>query len=165
MHKLHDLTQTACMLSSARYTVSKVQGVDFPHCRDKGVKMACKLLGPSIPQAGPAGPYCSGCCMAAWDSGCRWQSPTGLLKHKAGSIAALLSPPPFDCEAGSAHDVTLVAAGKLIIISNNCPPIRKAEVEYYAMLSKTGVHHYGGSESPSPFLAYLHLTLLLLLHG
>ncbi|KAK9844537.1 hypothetical protein WJX74_003757 [Apatococcus lobatus] len=35
--------------------------------------------------------------------------------------------------------------GKLIIISNNCPPIRKAEVEYYAMLSKTGVHHYGGN--------------------
>ena len=43
-------------------------------------------------------------------------------------------------------------AGKLIIISNNCPPIRKAEVEYYAMLSKTGVHHYGGSELLQPLL-------------
>merc|ERR1712118_521018 len=31
---------------------------------------------------------------------------------------------------------------KLIIISNNCPPSRKSELEYYAMLSKTGVHHY-----------------------
>ena len=38
-------------------------------------------------------------------------------------------------------------AAKLVIISNNCPPIRKSEIEYYAMLSKTGVHHYGGSES------------------
>ena len=38
-------------------------------------------------------------------------------------------------------------AAKLIIISNNCPPIRKSEIEYYAMLSKTGVHHYTGSES------------------
>ncbi|KAJ9539164.1 hypothetical protein OSB04_031897 [Centaurea solstitialis] len=31
-------------------------------------------------------------------------------------------------------------AGKLIIISNNCPPLRKSEIEYYAMLA--GVHHY-----------------------
>ncbi|KAJ9561411.1 hypothetical protein OSB04_006571 [Centaurea solstitialis] len=30
--------------------------------------------------------------------------------------------------------------GKLIIISNNCPPLRKSEIEYYAML--VGVHHY-----------------------
>jgi len=34
---------------------------------------------------------------------------------------------------------------KLIIIANNCPPLRKSEVEYYAMLSKTGVHHYQGN--------------------
>jgi large subunit ribosomal protein L30e len=34
---------------------------------------------------------------------------------------------------------------KLIIISNNCPPLRKSEIEYYAMLSKTGVHHYSGN--------------------
>eukprot|EP00300_Choanocystis_sp_HF-7_P003150 c12376_g1_i1.p2 GENE.c12376_g1_i1~~c12376_g1_i1.p2 ORF type:complete len:112 (+),score=23.00 c12376_g1_i1:48-383(+) len=34
---------------------------------------------------------------------------------------------------------------KLIIISNNCPPLRKSEIEYYAMLAKTGVHHYTGN--------------------
>mmetsp|Transcript_15274 Transcript_15274/g.42740 ORF Transcript_15274/g.42740 Transcript_15274/m.42740 type:complete len:114 (+) Transcript_15274:111-452(+) len=34
---------------------------------------------------------------------------------------------------------------KLIIISNNCPPLRKSEIEYYAMLSKTGVHHFAGN--------------------
>ena len=34
---------------------------------------------------------------------------------------------------------------KLIIISNNCKPIQKAELEYYAMLSKTPVHHYNGN--------------------
>ena len=33
-----------------------------------------------------------------------------------------------------------------MIISNNTPPIKKSEIEYYAMLSKTGVHHYTGSE-------------------
>ncbi|TQE02872.1 hypothetical protein C1H46_011531 [Malus baccata] len=36
-------------------------------------------------------------------------------------------------------------AGKLIIISNNCPPLRKSEIEYYAMLAKVGVHHYNGN--------------------
>lgn len=34
---------------------------------------------------------------------------------------------------------------KLVIISNNTPPLRKSEIEYYAMLAKTGVHHYSGS--------------------
>jgi large subunit ribosomal protein L30e len=32
-----------------------------------------------------------------------------------------------------------------VIISNNCPSVRKSEIEYYAMLSKTGVHHYSGN--------------------
>ncbi|KAL4319304.1 hypothetical protein GQ457_18G006610 [Hibiscus cannabinus] len=35
--------------------------------------------------------------------------------------------------------------GKLIIIANNCPPLRKSEIEYYAMLCKVGVHHYNGN--------------------
>ncbi|KAI8051556.1 50S ribosomal protein L30e-like protein [Syncephalis plumigaleata] len=34
---------------------------------------------------------------------------------------------------------------KLIIIAGNCPPLRKSEIEYYAMLSKTNVHHYTGN--------------------
>merc|ERR1712151_70747 len=34
---------------------------------------------------------------------------------------------------------------KLILISNNGPPVRKSEIEYYAMLSKTGVHHCSGT--------------------
>mmetsp|Transcript_87887 Transcript_87887/g.213206 ORF Transcript_87887/g.213206 Transcript_87887/m.213206 type:complete len:112 (-) Transcript_87887:81-416(-) len=36
---------------------------------------------------------------------------------------------------------------KMVIISNNCPPLRKSEIEYYAMLAKTNVHHYGGHNS------------------
>ena len=39
---------------------------------------------------------------------------------------------------------------KLVIICNTCPPLRKSEIEYYAMLAKTSVHHYAGSESPPP---------------
>ena len=34
---------------------------------------------------------------------------------------------------------------KLIILSSNCPPLRRSEIEYYAMLSRTGVHHFPGS--------------------
>merc|ERR1711862_454531 len=34
---------------------------------------------------------------------------------------------------------------KLVIIANNTPQLRKSEIEYYAMLAKTGVHHYTGN--------------------
>mmetsp|Transcript_15531 Transcript_15531/g.23680 ORF Transcript_15531/g.23680 Transcript_15531/m.23680 type:complete len:98 (-) Transcript_15531:161-454(-) len=36
---------------------------------------------------------------------------------------------------------------KMILISSNCPPLRKSEVEYYAMLAKTKVHHYTGDNT------------------
>ena len=36
---------------------------------------------------------------------------------------------------------------KLVIVSTNCPALRKSEIEYYAMLSKTGVHHYNGDNN------------------
>ena len=39
---------------------------------------------------------------------------------------------------------------KLVLISDNCQPLRKSEIEYYAMLAKTGVHHYAGSEPQPP---------------
>ncbi|KAL1970117.1 hypothetical protein VTN77DRAFT_6522 [Rasamsonia byssochlamydoides] len=34
---------------------------------------------------------------------------------------------------------------KLVIIAANAPPLRKSELEYYAMLSKTPVHHFAGN--------------------
>ncbi|KAH9900260.1 cytosolic large ribosomal subunit protein L30 [Xylariomycetidae sp. FL2044] len=34
---------------------------------------------------------------------------------------------------------------KLVIIAGNTPPLRKSELEYYSMLSKTPVHHFTGS--------------------
>merc|ERR1712098_215415 len=36
---------------------------------------------------------------------------------------------------------------KLVIIANNTPPLRKSEIEYYAMLAKTGVHHFAGDNN------------------
>ncbi|KAL1773663.1 docking protein 6 [Sigmodon hispidus] len=34
---------------------------------------------------------------------------------------------------------------KLVILANNCPALRKSEIEYYAMLAKTGIHHCSGN--------------------
>jgi large subunit ribosomal protein L30e len=45
---------------------------------------------------------------------------------------------------------------KLILIAGNCPPLRKSELEYYAMLAKVPVHHFNGNnvrEFPSSRLS------------
>ncbi|XP_055483763.1 60S ribosomal protein L30-like [Psammomys obesus] len=34
---------------------------------------------------------------------------------------------------------------KLVILANNCPALRKCEIEYYALLAKTGVHYHSGN--------------------
>lgn len=41
--------------------------------------------------------------------------------------------------------ITIQGKAKLVIIASNTPPLRRSEIEYYAMLSKTGVHHFAGS--------------------
>jgi hypothetical protein len=42
-------------------------------------------------------------------------------------------------------DFSFSLAAKLVLIAGNCPPLRKSEIEYYAMLSKTTVHHFAGT--------------------
>src|SRR5436305_9352457 len=34
---------------------------------------------------------------------------------------------------------------KIAILAGNTPPLRKSELEYYSMLSKTNVHHFAGN--------------------
>lgn len=34
---------------------------------------------------------------------------------------------------------------KLVVIAKNCPPLRKSELEYYAMLAQSAVHHFHGN--------------------
>ena len=36
---------------------------------------------------------------------------------------------------------------KMVMIASNCPPLRKSEIEYLAMLAKTQVHHYSGDNT------------------
>ena len=44
--------------------------------------------------------------------------------------------------------LSVVPAAKLVLISSNCPPLRKSELEYYAMLAKgTSIHHYSGGNT------------------
>ena len=40
-----------------------------------------------------------------------------------------------------------IQTAKVVIISSNCPPLRKSEIEYYAMLSKTETILYNGSNT------------------
>ena len=58
-------------------------------------------------------------------------------------------PRPCHCARGCRRAPPTPRAAKLVLISNNCPPLRKSEIEYYAMLAKTDVHHYSGS-APAP---------------
>ncbi|XP_004399196.1 PREDICTED: 60S ribosomal protein L30-like [Odobenus rosmarus divergens] len=34
---------------------------------------------------------------------------------------------------------------ELVTLANNCPALRKSEIDYYATLAKTGVHHDSGN--------------------
>merc|ERR1711974_124636 len=52
---------------------------------------------------------------------------------------------------------------RLVIIANNCPALRKSEMEYYAMLSKTDVIHYKGSNIDLGLLAVNSSVYLALL--
>ena len=36
---------------------------------------------------------------------------------------------------------------KMVLIASNCPPLRKSEMEYLAMLAKVPVHHYSGDNT------------------
>mmetsp|Transcript_4172 Transcript_4172/g.6566 ORF Transcript_4172/g.6566 Transcript_4172/m.6566 type:complete len:92 (-) Transcript_4172:83-358(-) len=50
---------------------------------------------------------------------------------------------------GYKHTLKALRKGKakMILISSNCPHLRKSEVEYMAMLAKCPVHHYGGDNT------------------
>ena len=50
---------------------------------------------------------------------------------------------------GYKHSMKALRKGKakMILIASNCPHLRKAEVEYMAMLGKCSVHHYGGDNT------------------
>ena len=56
-------------------------------------------------------------------------------------------PPAGKYNLGYKQTLKTLRSGKakLIIVANNCPPLRLSELEYYAMLAKTEVHKFSGS--------------------
>lgn len=61
---------------------------------------------------------------------------------------------------------------KLIVMANNTPALRKSEIEYYALLSKTLVEHYKGDNIAlgqdfvgAPRLAGGHVGACLAIYG
>ncbi|VDP96772.1 unnamed protein product [Trichobilharzia regenti] len=74
------------------------------------------------------------------------KTAVGSKKASINSCLALVMK-SGKCSIGLRQTLRLLRKGgaRLIIIANNTPPLRKTEIEYYAMLSKTGVHHYNGT--------------------
>eukprot|EP00918_Siedleckia_nematoides_P078287 GHVU01171230.1.p4 GENE.GHVU01171230.1~~GHVU01171230.1.p4 ORF type:complete len:113 (-),score=18.80 GHVU01171230.1:235-573(-) len=50
---------------------------------------------------------------------------------------------------GLRSTIKSIRAGRarLVVISSNCPHLRRSEMEYLAMLAKTPVHHYNGDNN------------------
>mmetsp|Transcript_43084 Transcript_43084/g.105856 ORF Transcript_43084/g.105856 Transcript_43084/m.105856 type:complete len:111 (+) Transcript_43084:92-424(+) len=73
----------------------------------------------------------------------------GKMKKNQESVASRLGLVMKSGKASLGYKQTIKALrkgkAKLVIVSNNTPPLRRSEIEYYAMLSKTDVHHYAGN--------------------
>ncbi|KAJ1977347.1 60S ribosomal protein L30 [Dimargaris xerosporica] len=78
-------------------------------------------------------------------------APSNTTKKSVESINARLKLVMKSGKYALGYKTTLKSLrsgkAKLILISGNCPPLRKSELEYYAMLSKANVHHYSGSNN------------------
>uniref|UniRef100_A0A6G1SK54 Large ribosomal subunit protein eL30 n=1 Tax=Aceria tosichella TaxID=561515 RepID=A0A6G1SK54_9ACAR len=62
-------------------------------------------------------------------------------------LALVMKSGQYCCGVRQTLKTLRLGKAKLVIISSNTPPLRRSEIEYYAMLSKTGVHHFAGSNS------------------
>ena len=90
----------------------------------------------------------------------RREDAASCLRHIA-PLRAVCHPSPLSASVPDARFRPFGCAAKLILISSNCPPLRKSEIEYYAMLAKTSVHHYSGStHTPQPRHTDMHALLL-----
>ncbi|GBE58922.1 ribosomal protein RPL30 [Babesia ovata] len=60
------------------------------------------------------------------------------LVMKSGKVCLGFKSTRSALRTGKAH---------MVIISNNCPPIRRAEIEHYAMLAKCNIHMFAGDNN------------------
>merc|ERR1719162_2720143 len=79
------------------------------------------------------------------------QSRTGKKKKGGNNVNSRLALVIKSGKYSLGYKSTLKAlragTAKLVIIANNCPALRKSEIEYYAMLAKTGVFHFPGDNN------------------
>ncbi|KAI1963476.1 60S ribosomal protein L30 [Ophidiomyces ophidiicola] len=70
-----------------------------------------------------------------------------VMKSGKGERLPLLSNRLQILTLGTKSTLKTLRSGKakLILIAANCPPLRKSELEYMAMLAKCPVHHFGGN--------------------
>merc|ERR1739838_45947 len=74
----------------------------------------------------------------------------GVQKGKEGRIIHQLTSPVGhqvrQVQLGYRETIRQLRQGKakLVILADNTPQLRRSEIEYYAMLAKTSVHHYKG---------------------
>jgi large subunit ribosomal protein L30e len=70
-----------------------------------------------------------------------------ILLDRNFSININCWPPSLTVTLGYKSTLKTLRSGKakLVIIAGNTPPLRKSELEYYSMLSKTNVHHFAGN--------------------
>ncbi|KAG0652308.1 60S ribosomal L10-A [Hyphodiscus hymeniophilus] len=80
-------------------------------------------------------------------------APTKKTKKTADSINSRLALVMKSGKVTLGYKSTLKTLrsgkAKLVIIAGNTPPLRKSELEYYSMLSKTNVHHFAGNNTNS----------------
>lgn len=78
-------------------------------------------------------------------------APTQKSKKAVESINSRLHLVMKSGKAALGYNTTIKTLrgnkSQMVIISNNCPPLRKSEIEYYAMLAKCQVVHYSGNNS------------------
>ncbi|KAJ9557127.1 hypothetical protein OSB04_011741 [Centaurea solstitialis] len=106
----------------------KIREVKYPDCsfsQSRGPEISLFVEEVQIPS-----------CISAFDTMAYAES--SYAPFCSSSLLAVIQ--QADHNYPKTHDDFKALSGKLIIISNNCPPLRKSEIEYYAML--VGVHHY-----------------------
>nr|XP_028703727.1 60S ribosomal protein L30-like [Macaca mulatta] len=84
----------------------------------------------------------------SWQQLLVWAIPTKEMKKSLESINSRLQlMESGKYMLGYKQTLKMIRQGtaKLVILANNCPALKKSEIEYYAMLAKIGVHHYSGN--------------------
>ncbi|XP_033075742.1 60S ribosomal protein L30-like [Trachypithecus francoisi] len=74
----------------------------------------------------------------------RWKKSLEFIKSR---LQLITKSGKLVVSAGVQQTLNMIRQGKvkLIILANNCPALRKSEIEHSIMLAKTGVHYYSGN--------------------